>query len=131
MRYLKHLVTIVLISVFTMHIGYAQNNSTKLADKMYEEFDFSNAAKAYEKVIKKDATNLHAKQKIADCYRLLNNSQMAEIWYGQLIATEGSDPIDKFYYAQALRNNGKYDEAKAYYEEYSKIATQDKRSAEI
>ena len=131
MRYINYLIKIVLLLSFSVNISYSQNSSTKIADKLFEDFNFSEAANSYQKIIKKDPNNLHAKIRIADCYRLMNNSQMAELWYGQIINIAEADPINKYYYAQALRNNAKYDEAKAYYEEYSKIASTDKRSAEI
>ncbi|MEI6312290.1 MAG: OmpA family protein [Bacteroidota bacterium] len=131
MRYINYLFKILLLLVITSNIAFSQSNATKSADKLFESFDFTNAAKAYEKLIKKNPNDLYTKQKIADSYRLLNNSQLAEFWYGQLITIEGADPINKFYYAQALRNNAKYDEAKAFYQEYAIFAPKDKRSTEI
>lgn len=133
MRYINYFVycIIVVMVVTASNNVIAQNAATKAADKLFEQFNFKEAAKSYERTVKKDATNLHAMQRLADCYRLMNNSQMSEIYYGQLINTPGSDPINKFYYAQALRNNGKYDESKAFYDQYAKVAPTDKRSAEI
>jgi outer membrane protein OmpA-like peptidoglycan-associated protein len=131
MRYTKYILKLVFICLFAITTANAQNSNTKSADKLYEQFDFINAVKLYEKAVKKDPTDTKSIQKIADCYRFMNNPQMAEIWYGQLINNTSADPINKFYYAQALRNNGKYDEAKQYYADYSKVAGTDKRSIEI
>ena len=128
----------LLLTLFTCLIVLSQAKSQGIAkvspraDKLYNLFNFSSAAEIYGLLVKKDASNTAAKQKLADCYRFINRSDLSEVWYGQLANTPGADPINKFYYAQALRNNGKYEESKQYYTEYADLSdAKDERSKEI
>ena len=111
--------------------SFAQNGALKSAQSYYQKFDFMTAAKIYERVLKKHPGNQAALQGAADSYRFLNMPEKSEIWYGQLAALPNVDPVNIFYYAQSLRANQKYDEAKEVYKKYYKEAPDDKRSLEI
>lgn len=55
---------------------------------------------------------------IADCYRLSNQTNAAEIWYSKALEyTE--DPEVTFRYAEMMKSNGKYDAATKLFKEYS------------
>ncbi|WP_066834125.1 OmpA family protein [Rufibacter ruber] len=43
----------------------------------------------------------------------------AEEWYAKVVAMPEADPVNIFYYAEALRSNGKYFEAKTQYQNYA------------
>lgn len=132
MRLNKLLLTIITTMLIVFQSSAQSMAISPRADKLYDQFNFSSAAKIYARLVKKNPANTAAKIKLASCYRLINRSDLSEIWYGQLASTPNADPINKYYYAQALRNNGKYDEAKEYYAEYAKIADpSDKRAQEI
>ena len=117
---LNKLLLTIFISLIVLVQANAQSSNLliKRADKLYNQFNFSVAAKMYLNIVNKDATNVAAKQKLADCYRLMNRSDLSEIWYGQLANTPNTETLDKFYYAQALMTNEKYEEAKKAYQQY-------------
>jgi outer membrane protein OmpA-like peptidoglycan-associated protein/tetratricopeptide (TPR) repeat protein len=127
----KHLFLTFLVVAATAMGMEAQSTAMTTAKKFYDKFDYTTAARIYKRVLKKAPTNSSAVEQLAKCYMALNKSDQSEIWLGQLANSASADPIYKFYYAQALRNNGKYDEAKAFYAEYAKIAKDDSRSQEI
>jgi hypothetical protein len=117
---LNKLLLTLLTSLIVLSQVSAQNTSLaiKRANKLYNQFNFSDAAKMYLHLVSKDSTNITAKQKLADCYRLMNQPNLSEVWYGQLVTTPNTDNLDKFYYAQALMANEKYDDAKKAYRQY-------------
>lgn len=65
-----------------------------------------------------DDLSLDELAKVANSYRLNHETENAEIWYSQVVE-KSSDPIHFLYYAQALQNNGKLDEAKDFYLKYN------------
>ena len=133
MKFNKLLLILVSTALLFFHAsGQIAPKVSPKADNLYAQFNFLSAAKIYDRLIKKDTMNIAAKQRLADCYRLINRSDLSEVWYGQLANTPGVDPINKYYYAQALRSNGKYEEAKQYYTEYAGLSgANDERAKEI
>jgi outer membrane protein OmpA-like peptidoglycan-associated protein len=117
---LNKLLLTILTSLIVLSQVSAQSTSlaTKRANKLYNQFNFLDAAKMYLHLVNNDSTNIAAKQKLADCYRLMNRSDLSEVWYGQLANTSNTHTLDKFYYAQALMTNEKYEEAKKAYQQY-------------
>ncbi|MBT8196702.1 MAG: tetratricopeptide repeat protein, partial [Bacteroidia bacterium] len=99
-----------LLVVMIPCVSLAQFSLTK-ANKYYKEMAYSRAIPLYEKTLAKDPLNDEAMIKLADCYRLTNNPAKAEEWYARVVSLDACRPIYKFYYAQALMENGKYDEA--------------------
>ncbi|MBX2903474.1 MAG: PD40 domain-containing protein [Chitinophagales bacterium] len=99
-------------------IALAQKPTERMGDVYFKRFDFTTALQYYGRAVKKDSGNSALRQKIADSYRLLNNWQEAEKWYALTANDAGLKPENKLYYAEALRSNKKYDEAKLYYKAF-------------
>ncbi|MDO3628170.1 OmpA family protein [Mucilaginibacter sp. BT774] len=90
----------------------------KQADTQYELFDYVKAIDLYEQAYRQKQT-LHAAERLASCYYLVQNYKEAESWYAIASAMQGSDPSDLLNYARALQNNSKYLEAKDAYNKYA------------
>jgi outer membrane protein OmpA-like peptidoglycan-associated protein len=90
-------------------------SSLRKADKLYENYEFALALQEYQVAIQKRTPDLQTAQRIADAYRLTRQTQMAENWYGKVVSLPGRDPMNLYYFAEALRSNGKYAEAKEQY----------------
>jgi outer membrane protein OmpA-like peptidoglycan-associated protein/tetratricopeptide (TPR) repeat protein len=103
----------------------AQKALTKVGDMYFRQFDFKKALSYYERAIKKDSTNTHVRQNIADSYRHMNDWSSAEPWYKMLAGDQTTEPLNKMYYAEALRANQKYSEAKVAYKNYLTAAPND------
>jgi outer membrane protein OmpA-like peptidoglycan-associated protein/tetratricopeptide (TPR) repeat protein len=101
----------------------AQKATERVGDTYFKRFDFKTALQYYGRAVKKDSGNSSLRQKIADSYRLLNNWEEAEKWYALTANDAGLKPENKLYYAEALRSNKKYDEAKIYYKAYFDLDT--------
>ncbi|WP_113639651.1 OmpA family protein [Nubsella zeaxanthinifaciens] len=88
------------------------SDDIKEADKLYKQLDYKYALEIYEKVMKANPS-AEVAQKIANCYRFINNTEAAEIWYKKAVAYPDV-PADNYkHLAQALKQNGKFDEAAA------------------
>lgn len=103
----------------------AQSKATKAADLEF-------AAKAYYEAIDKykKAYSVESRQtekariiyQIARCYRELEDSKMAEEWFLKAINAKHPDNRKYLYLGDALRNQGKYKEAKVYYKKFNQVA---------
>lgn len=67
---------------------------------------------------------------IAECYRITNNTKQSELWYGKVVAKNYENPAAIFYYAEALKMNQKYEEAKLQYQAYKEIVPEDTRGTD-
>ncbi|OKL40608.1 OmpA family protein [Pontibacter flavimaris] len=90
-------------------------SSLKKADKYFDNYEFALALPAYKEAIQKRKPDLPTVERIATAYRLTRQNEQAEVWYGKVVAMPGRPPMNLFYFAEALRSNGKYIEAKEQY----------------
>lgn len=97
---------------------FAQKGLVRKGDYHYKMMAYPKAIPYYAKALKKDSTLQEATFHLADCYRLTNNRQMAEVWYAKAVKMPTVLPIHKFYYGQALMNNGKFAQAKKWMSDF-------------
>lgn len=98
--------------------GQAMNAQMKKANKRYDRKEFARALPLYQRHLEKVPASEEAMEKLANCYRLINDSRNAEYWYNRLIKGGNKDPQNAFYYAQILISNEKWDEAVPLLENY-------------
>ncbi len=132
MRILYYLLVLAASLSFSTGL-YAQN---KRAIRAYETFDageyyvaIDQLKDAYQKTTDKDE-KLHIAFYIADSYRITDNPNQAELWFGKVVAREYENPLSILYYADALLMNEKYEEAKAQYQRYKGIVPNDPRASD-
>lgn len=92
----------------------------KKANKAFQRGKYQNTIELYGKMLNRNPSNSKANYFVAESYRLSNRIKESERYY----AKAGGRGIDsdsvKFYYAQALKVNGKYTEARDQLEELVK-----------
>ncbi|MFC2124646.1 OmpA family protein [Bacteroidota bacterium] len=128
-------INILIIIIISLHqvAGQSTNITTlfmsnyRQADIYFHKMYYKNAIELYERVLEKDSSNIHSRVRIADCYRLIKDTENAEKWYGSVI-NERIDTINYYYYAQALSSSKKYGEARLWYSVYSHLAPDDSRA---
>lgn len=132
MRILHYLLVLVIFLPFSNGL-YAQN---KRAIRAYETFDageyyvaIDQLKDAYQKTTDKDE-KLHIAFYVAESYRITDNPNQAELWYGKVVARDYENPLSILYYADALLMNEKYEEAKAQYQRYKGIVPNDPRASD-
>ncbi|WP_250428617.1 OmpA family protein [Pontibacter ruber] len=90
----------------------------KQADKLFNSFEYSLALAAYKDIVERGEPKLEYVQRIADSYRLMNNSKEAEFWYAQVVAFPEAEPASYYFYAEAAKRNGNYERAKSLFSKY-------------
>lgn len=90
----------------------------KTADKLYEDGSYYNAVDLYKEAQAKKSNNTKLTYKIAETNKALKDYQRAEKWYAKTSELNNSKPEAKFYEALMQKQQGKYDEAIANFEEY-------------
>jgi len=65
--------------------------------------------------------------KIAECYRLTNEPRKAELWYNKALAKDYQGPLAVLYYAEMLKMNEEYEDAKVQFEKYMTLVPDDPR----
>ena len=93
----------------------------KQADKYFQNYEFSLALEAYKAILEKGEPNLTVVQRIADSYRILNNSREAEFWYAQATAFPEADPSNRYLYAESAKRNANYSKARQLFLDYGRI----------
>jgi tetratricopeptide (TPR) repeat protein len=118
----KHcLVVCYLVVAF---VSYGQAGKLKKADAYYEKLSYSYAVDLYEELIGSEVDSPKLSAKIAMCYYYMGNMEKAESYFTSMINTDMAVKDDYFYYAQALKQNGKYAESDQWmskFKRYSRI----------
>ncbi len=109
---------------------YAQRNFTQEADDAFKYEQYYAAISLYKKAYSKVKNKVEKKRiqfQIAECYRLTKDPKRAEQQYKRVIRSKYSDPIVYLYYAESLRDQGKYQLAIQQYKKYIKLVPDDPR----
>lgn len=125
---------VLLFFILIVSEGFAQEKPRSLAMQqaieVFDKFHYVDAAKMFESIISKESGNIEAKEKLAMCYRKMNDSENAEKWFASVVI-ESAEPMNKLYYAQALAQNQHYDESKEWYQKFAEAMRSDKRGKEF
>lgn len=97
----------------------------KKANKAFQLGKYQTSIDLYKKLLEDNDNNGKANYFIAESYRLSNRIKDAESYYQKAGGRGLNNDSIKFYYAQALKANGKYNEARQQLEELSKSAEED------
>lgn len=114
--FLKTVLSLAAFIAFA-NIAFSQSDDLILANKLYEKFSYSKAIPLYEKVIEKKST-LQALERLADCYRRINDYKNAETWYEKVVADTSCGVQQHLMYAQVLMSLGKTEKARKHMQTY-------------
>ena len=110
--------SILLIIIFLPAMLCGQMMKKKAADKSFNSFHYAEAIKYYESILAKNPDDADSEEKLAESYRRIKDTKNAEKWLAKVVQRPSAKPIHKLLYAEALANEGKYEEAKKWYAEY-------------
>jgi outer membrane protein OmpA-like peptidoglycan-associated protein len=116
MKYLPLFVTLFML--FPISLLRAQK--IKEAERLYNDLGYATSIPLLKETIDKKGMKPAELEKIANSYRLIHDTENAEIWYEHLVKVSDV-PIHYLHYAQALQSNKKYEEAKTYYLIYDQL----------
>ena len=117
MRYLLRFCFFI-IAISSSSQVFSQNLLSK-ANKQYELKAYVYAIPNYLAILQKDSDEPQALSNLADSYRMLNKMDEAEKWYSKAVKYAGIDPIHFLYYGKVLMAQGKYNDAKIWFETYA------------
>lgn len=88
------------------------------ADKCYDRYEYYKSLILYLQVVNGNRTPIQVTERIADCYRNINNYADAETWYAKAVADPRAEKTDHLYYAEVLQRNEKFEASKQQYKLY-------------
>jgi outer membrane protein OmpA-like peptidoglycan-associated protein/tetratricopeptide (TPR) repeat protein len=89
------------------------------ANRLFQEYQYANAAKGYLKLAVVKKPKLQDMERLAICYRKMNNFEDAETWYARVVADPKSNAENLILYGAVLKTNAKYEQAKKVLQEYA------------
>lgn len=131
--------TLVLLSIaciFTMtnvDAAKTKKSKTEKADKIFNAGKYSDAAELYKKAYAKQKAKLVKAEiayKAGECYSKMSNSKEALNWYEKSAKDNSNNSQAILKYADALKGNGRYDEAIAQYNAYKALEPADPKGQE-
>ena len=113
MRHKWYWVLVVFTLITAVPAVKGQNVSAiiKQADTQFKNESYYKAAGLYMRALEIAPSNMTATYRLAESYRLIFLYTNAEYYYELALRAENSYNLVRFYYAQAQKFNGKYEEA--------------------
>jgi outer membrane protein OmpA-like peptidoglycan-associated protein len=105
----------------------AQNKDTKTADKLFNRYEYVDAAKEYQKLADNGKGDPYVYKQLADTYYNMFNTTDASTWYAKATETP-QDAETYFRYAQMLKANAKYEEANKQMAKFASMVPNDLRA---
>lgn len=129
MRIAKIVVAALVAGLFSLSVQ-AQKDHLQVANNAYEAKEYYSAINLFKKAYAKEKEKANKAEiiyRLANCYRKVNDSRQAETWYRKAVGIKYPDPLIQLYLADAMKANGKFDEAISEYEKYAESAPNDPR----
>lgn len=108
----------------------AQNKDTENADKLYNRFEYVDAAKEYQKLVENGKADGYVYKQLAESYYNVFNTSEASKWYAKAIETK-QDSETYYRYAQMLKSEGKYEESNKQMQQFANMEPNDQRAIDF
>ncbi|SMD08159.1 OmpA family protein [Pedobacter africanus] len=109
---------IIILMLGSLAQAQEQLNKRQQADLLFNRYQYYNAARLYSSLALKKNPDVKLLERLATCYRKMNNYEAAEKWYALAVADPKAELLTHYYYAEALLSNQKFEAAKAAYQTY-------------
>jgi outer membrane protein OmpA-like peptidoglycan-associated protein len=126
MKKIKLILFFILVSTSLL----AQNRDTKVADQLFDRFEYVQAVQEYLTLVEKERADGYVNKQLGDCYYNMYNTKEAEKWYAQAI-TSNQDAETYYRYAQMLKSNSKYELANVQMKIFAAKSPKDQRAIEF
>lgn len=108
-------------------ISYGQNSATSKADKLFDSYQYVDAAKEYLKLAESKNANEYIYTQLAESYYNVFDSENASKWFANAVKGK-ANPETYYHYAQSLKALANYPEAKKQMDVFAKLMPQDERA---
>lgn len=120
--------TILLLIAVSSTMAFAQNSKTKKADQYYERLQYTDAAEAYQKLLKKGEGSTYVFTRLGNSYYFINDTKKAETYYKRVVKRKDVDAETVYNYAQSLKANGKFADYNTYMKQFAEMKPNDSRA---
>jgi outer membrane protein OmpA-like peptidoglycan-associated protein/tetratricopeptide (TPR) repeat protein len=124
---MKNLYISLSFALFSAMAVNAQNKDTKVADKLFNQFEYVDATKEYLKLVDDGKGNNYIYKQLADAYYNMFNTAEAVKWYAKVVS-EPQDAETYYRYGQMLKTVGKYEESNKQMKKFASMAPDDQRA---
>jgi len=129
----KYILLLFLACQIALPNLYGQKRKVEKADEAFNAGEYFDAVDLY-----KDAySRIHDRTEktriafqIGECYYKMNESAYAKTWYKKAVAKEYHNPIAILRYAEMLKMEGDYEDARNEYEHYKQLVPGDYRASD-
>lgn len=128
---MKKIYTILLLIVVSTSIATAQNSKTKKADQLYDRLAYTDAAEAYQKLLKKGEGSKYVFERLANSYYFINDTKKAETYYKRVVKGKKVEPELLYNYAQSLKANGKIGDYNTWMKKFAEAKPTDSRAVDF
>jgi outer membrane protein OmpA-like peptidoglycan-associated protein/tetratricopeptide (TPR) repeat protein len=108
----------------------AQNKYTKVADNLFERYEYVQATQEYLLLVEKGKSDPYVYKQLGECYYNMFNTVESAKWYALAVKTE-QDSETYFNYSQMLKANVQYEEANAQMKVFATKVPTDQRAIEF
>ncbi|MBB4119048.1 outer membrane protein OmpA-like peptidoglycan-associated protein/tetratricopeptide (TPR) repeat protein [Mesonia hippocampi] len=121
-KQLQYSLTLIFLIVFSSNTVLGQDRKLRKAENRYNQYDFVDASKIYEKVVASGYVSEEILQKLGNTYYFNAKYKEAKEKYESLMELNDElEPIYYLRYAQSLRAIGENKEAEKWFDRYAKI----------
>jgi outer membrane protein OmpA-like peptidoglycan-associated protein len=128
---MKKIYTFLLIIAVSTSIATAQNSKTKKADQLYDRLAYTDAAEAYQKLLKKGEGSRYVFERLANSYFFINDTKKAEPYYKRVVKGRKVNSETVYNYAQSLKANGKISDYNTWMKKFSEMKPSDSRAVKF
>ncbi len=127
---MKKIYTLLFILAVTLSTT-AQNKDTKKADQLYDRLAYTDAAAAYQKLLKKGKGSRYVFERLANSYYFINDTKKAETYYKRVVKGRKVKPETVYNYAQSLKANGKFSLYNTFMKTFAEMSPNDSRAVDF
>ncbi len=124
---MKAIKSLIIVFLLIGSTSFGQSGKLKRADRHYNSFSFVKAIEKYERLIDTNFNKVYAMRKLGDSYMYLRKPKEAVEIYKHVVQQENVPEEYYYFYAQALRGVGNYEESKVWMKKFKKVASKDSR----
>ncbi len=115
------LIPAVVVLLVQVQISYGQESPSlrSRANQYYQEYSYAKAIPAFLKLVDVKKPKLTDLERLAESYLRTNQYEAAQNWYARVVAHPEVTSPQLLRYAEVLKNNARYADAKRVLEEYA------------
>jgi outer membrane protein OmpA-like peptidoglycan-associated protein/tetratricopeptide (TPR) repeat protein len=113
----KGIILLILVFQLIPAFVFAQ---LKYANILFEEKNYVEAIPLYERTLEKKGETIEVIERLAFCYKVINDYAMAEKYFAKAVTYHETDPSSHLYYGQLLKNDNKINQARQQFTQYTK-----------